>query len=101
MTPNNWTLNAYTAGTWTDLVPAVSAPTVIKSISISVGANPASVSIRLANGAGSRALLVPSSSVVANAGYSADLSAVTLVVGDKLQINCSAAAVEFAAFGAQ
>lgn len=101
MTPKNWTLNAYTVATWTDLVPAVPAPTVVKSLSVSVGANPANVSVRIANGGISRALIVPASACVANTGYGADFPALTLGAGDALQIECDVAGVEFAAFGAQ
>lgn len=101
MTPKNWTLTAYTTNAWTDLIPGVGAATIIKSVSIGVGANAANVSIRLANASGSRALLVPASSLSANAGYSVDLAAVTLSSGDSIQIKCDVAGVEFAAFGAQ
>lgn len=100
MTPINWTLNTYTTGAWTDLVPSVSAATIIKAVSIAVGANNAIVNIRIANASGSRALVVPTSSLTANAGYSVDIPALTLGAGDILQVKCDAVGVEFAAFGA-
>lgn len=100
MIPSNWTLNAYTANAWTDLVPAASTPVILKSLSIAVGSNAVGVSIRLANSSGSRAMLV-TSSLAANTSYSMDIPALTLAAGDKLQVQVTASGVEFAAFGAQ
>lgn len=101
MTPKNWTLNNYTVSMWTDLVPAVSAATVIKSVSVAVGTNGANVSVRIANGGVSRALIIPVSACVANTGYGVDIPTLTLNSGDALQVKCDVSGVEFAAFGAQ
>jgi hypothetical protein len=100
MDASNWTLNSYTVATWTDLV-AATGPTVIKSLAISVGTNAANAKIRLTNSSGtSRASIVPASTLAASTGYTADIGAITLGTGDKIQVQVDVTGVEFSAFGA-
>jgi hypothetical protein len=96
-----WILTSYTVATWTDLIPAVTAPTVIKTVSIAVGSNPANVQIQVVLSGGASVLIVPTSSLLQTTGYSIDIGAFTLGIGDSLQIQVDVAGVQFAAFGAQ
>jgi hypothetical protein len=99
MDAKNWTLNSYTNGAWTTLVTAAG-PIVIKSVSIAVKTANATVALQIANGSGSRAVLVPGSLLAFGAGYNLNLQAISLGAGDLLQVKSDVSGVEFAAFGA-
>lgn len=99
--PQNWTLNAYTVATWTDLIPSAASEIILKAVNVAVGSSIANVQFRLANGSGSRAVLVPASILAASTAYRLDMEALTLVTGDKLQVQVDVAGVEFLASGAQ
>ena len=97
-TPTNWTLNTYTAVTWTDLVAEAA---IVASVVISnPTASPVSVSVRLEDAAAGLATLLPVSAIEAYGSYVLNMRSMNITGTQALQIYGLTTGAEFAASGA-
>jgi hypothetical protein len=95
----NWTLNAYTNGVWTNLVDALG-PTVVKGVVVAT-TQATAVGLRIVDSASAvLAVLTPGESLTANVGHVADLPTITLENGQKLQVVADVGGATFSAHGA-
>lgn len=97
----NWTLNTYTAATWTDLIAADEA--IIASLII---ANPtagdAVVQIRLTdNTPTSRATILPEKVISASTAEVLDMRSLYIGPSDRVQISVDVVGVEFTVSGVE
>lgn len=97
MNPKNWSLNSYTAATWTDLVaePAVLATVVIGNVS----AGDVSVSLRIEDGGTGLATVLPTATIPYSSSYTLDVRSLNLTGSQKLQVQADVAGAEFFASG--
>lgn len=93
--PKNWTLVSYTNSVWTNLVSEAS---VVATVMVT---NPSGVdincSIRLLT---SGAVLLPTASIKAGESITLEIRSLSIPAGDGIQINASAAGLNFIASGA-
>lgn len=100
-TLKSWSLAAYTAGAWTDFIVGDAGGTTVRSMSMAnTTVGDISVSVRKVSSAGdSLATLVPPVDLAAGSAYALDLPLFNLVSGQKIQVSCAAAGIEFSADG--
>lgn len=93
--PKNWTLVTYSAGSWIDLV---SEPSVVVSVLVT---NPSGTavdcSIRLT---ASTAVLLPTTTIQPGESITLEVRSLSIPAADGIQINASAAGLNFIASGA-
>lgn len=93
--PKNWTLVSYTNSTWTNLVAEAA---VVASVLITnPSASDISCSIRLLT---SGAVLLPTTVIKAGESISLEVRSISIPSGDGIQINATAAGLNFIASGA-
>lgn len=93
--PKSWSLTTYTNNTYTDLVAEESVLTTILISNTTAGAITVAARISLNN-----AVILPPTSLAANDSKVLDVRSLSLASGQSLQVQASAAGVNFIASGA-
>jgi hypothetical protein len=98
LTADNWTLNTYTAATWTDLVAV---PATVNTIIISnPTASPVSVSVRLEDAAANLSTVLPVTAIEAYGSYTLDIKSINVTGTEAIQVYGVTTGAEFLASGA-
>jgi hypothetical protein len=98
-TPKNWFLNTYTNAAWTDLVDE---PSIVANLSIAnTTGGSINVSVRLSDGSDNNlAVIVPTNAIEAGDAFRVDLRAVAVTGAQTIQVQASAAGINYLASGA-
>jgi hypothetical protein len=98
LTPQNWTLRTYTNSVYTALVTGAA---VVSSLSVSNSSGVATdIQIRLRDGAGELAIILPFATIDAGEAVVLDLRSMVVKSGQTLEVYADGSGINWAASGA-
>ena len=102
LSTKNWTLNSYTAATWTDLINQSDKCTVATLIMGNTGAGAAAVELRVTDDTPtSLAVILPAFSIAQDTAEILDIRSLNLSGTQRLQIKVDIVGVDFCASGVE
>lgn len=102
LSTKNWTLNTYTAATWTDLVNQSNKSTIATLIMANTAVGAAAVQLRVTDDTPtSLAVILPAFSIAAGTSEILDIRSLNLSGTQRLQIQVDVTGVEFCASGVE
>lgn len=102
LSTKNWTLNSYTAATWTDLIDQSNKSTLATLVIANTAVGDAVVQIRLTDDTPtSLAVIMPPKTIAAGAAEVLDVRSINISGTQRIQIQVDIVGVEFTASGVE